>query len=64
MWESCPVLKTNEEKDQGDVSSFNLDISLNPKDQVKFPTTKPIAIDTSTSSIQFPIGSPEHPSLP
>ena len=54
----------DEEKDQGDVPSFNLDISLNPKGRVEFPTTKPIAIDTSTSSIQFPIGSPEHPSSP
>ena len=54
----------DEEKDQGDVSSFNLGISLNSKGRVEFPTTKPITIDTSTSSIQFPIGSPEHSGSP
>ena len=45
----------DEEKDQGNVSSFNL---------VEFPTTKPITIDTSISSIQFPIGSPERSGSP
>ena len=54
----------DEEKDQGDVSSFNLGISLNSKGRVELPTTKPITIDTSTSSIQFPIGSPEHSGSP
>jgi 1-phosphatidylinositol-3-phosphate 5-kinase len=54
----------DEEKDQGNVSSFNLDISLNSKGRVEFPTTKPIMIDTSTSSIQFPIGSPERSGSP
>ena len=54
----------DEEKDQGDVSSFNIDISLNSKGRVEFPTSKPITIDTSTSSIQFPIGSPEHSGSP
>jgi 1-phosphatidylinositol-3-phosphate 5-kinase len=54
----------DEEKDQGDVSSFNIDIPLNSKGRVEFPTTKPITIDTSTSSIQFPIGSPERSGSP
>ena len=54
----------DEEKDQGDVSSFNLGIPLNSKGQVEFPTTKPIKIDTSTCSIQFPISSPEHSGSP
>lgn len=54
----------DEEKDQGNSSSFNLDISLNSKGRVEFPTTKPITIDTSISSIQFPIGSPEHSGSP
>jgi 1-phosphatidylinositol-3-phosphate 5-kinase len=55
----------DEEKDHGDVVSFNLDIPLNSKGHVEFPTTtKPITIDTSMSSIQFPIGSPEHSPRP
>ena len=53
----------DEEKDRGDVPSYNLD-SLNPKGRVEFPTTKPITIDTSTSSIKFPVGSPERPGSP
>ena len=54
----------DEEKDQGEVPSFNLGISLSSKGRVEPPTTKPIPIDTSTSSIQFPIGSPEHSGSP
>ena len=58
---------SDEEKDHGPVPSFNLDASPtkpNPKGGVEFPTIKPITIDTSLSSIQFPIGSPEHSDSP
>ena len=58
---------TDEEKDHGHLPSFNLDISptkANQRGRAEFPATKPIAIDTSTSSIQFPIGSPERSDSP
>jgi len=32
--------------------------------KIEFPTTKPVSIDTSTSYIQFPIGSPDHLTSP
>ena len=56
----------DEEKDHGPLS-FNLDSSptkSNPRGRVEFPTTKPITIDTSKSSIQFPIGSPDRSDSP
>ncbi|KAF8807958.1 hypothetical protein BYT27DRAFT_7190050 [Phlegmacium glaucopus] len=55
----------DEEKDHEHVPSFNLDISATETNgRIEFPTTKPITIDNATSSIQFPIGSPERSDSP
>jgi len=54
----------DEEKDHGPGPSFNLDMSATEQGRIEFPTTKPITIDTSMSSIQFPIGSPERSDSP
>ncbi|PPQ76989.1 hypothetical protein CVT25_014806 [Psilocybe cyanescens] len=60
---------SDEEKDHQDSPPASLPIDHfsadgNRKNGIEFPSTKPIDIDTSTSSIQFPIGSPEHLGTP
>jgi 1-phosphatidylinositol-3-phosphate 5-kinase len=58
----------DEEKDPSIPPSglYNTESSPGPSDamnKIEFPT-KPIPIDTSTSYIQFPIGSPDHAASP
>lgn len=63
---------SDEEKDHhgSPTGSFNSEhpvVDGKPKNGIVFPTTKPVDINNATSSIQFPIGSPEHigtPGLP
>ena len=59
---------SDEEKDVGQPpNSFDQDhLSPGPegKNQIQFPSAQPINIDVSTSSIQFPLGSPEYTGTP
>ena len=54
---------SEEEKDSATYHSDTSPTVPDTKNKVEFPS-KPISIDISTSSIQFPIGSPEHLGTP
>jgi len=58
---------SDEEKDSHS-DPFHPELASQPEirgtGKIQFPTAKPIDIDKSTSSIQFPLGSPEHAGTP
>ena len=73
LWDSvrvnpAPFRRTllDDDKDPSVPTSglYTSESSSDPMNNIEFPITQPVSIDTSTSYIQFPIGSPDHLASP